>query len=252
MTLIQITTMNSAFKKTPAFFYSEQEPARFEVVAVEITQINDDAVYASLPAYGDKEVLIPTSEIYVKRHKKLTDYVKLGQLMIGQVIRVEGDSIDVSLKDMKPGETKEALDTFHRHMKVHNIIKMMPDVESIYSEYIWTLPEDVDRYAAFEEVRALEPNEENPYDFPAPLVEMIHKKMPALTYTADEEVTLRFGTFHDGVQRLNAELAHIASLPNIQVIVIAPPKYKIVATDKTPVRAAARLKEVIDALPSPC
>jgi translation initiation factor 2 alpha subunit (eIF-2alpha) len=246
--------MNNAmsYKKTPAFFYSEQAPSRFEVVAAEITQINDDAVYAMLPAYGDKEVLIPTSEIYVKRHKKLTDYVKLGQLMIGQVIRVEGDSIDVSLKDMKPGETKEALDTFHRHMKVHNIIKTLPDVESIYSEYIWTLPEEVDRYAAFEEVRALEADEENPYEFPTALVEAIHKKMSALTYTADEEVTLRFGTFHDGVQRLNEELARIASLPNIQVIVIAPPKYKIVATDKTPARAAARLKEVVAALSPPC
>jgi translation initiation factor 2 alpha subunit (eIF-2alpha) len=87
---------------------------------------------------------------------------------------------------------------------------------------------------------------------PEALLTAIKAKMPPTTYTADREVMLRFGAYHDGLARLRAALAALAAKEGVEVFLVAPPKYRVVARDRTPVRAASRLAAACEGLPTPC
>lgn len=240
-------------------FYRAELPAVNEVVAADITNIDDTAVYCTLPAYAGIEAMLPTTEVGVKRGKRVVDYVRVGQLLALSVIRVEGGNIDVSLKQCRAEEGRVALERYHRDARVDLIVRTAAaqdpaQTASLYGEVVWPLhDEGVDVYEQFEEARiALEDGTATRPEFSATLLAAIKAKMPPTSYSADREITLRFGTFHDGVARLRAALATIAAIDAVEVFLVAPPKYRVVAKDRTPARAAARLAAACERLPIPC
>lgn len=215
-----------------------------------VRSISDVAVYCTLPAYGDMEVLLPTSEINVRKHRKVADYVRVGQQMPVQVIRVEPGRVDVSLKQVRAHEAAATTDQFHHDARVNLVVRtaaaQSPEkVRELYEQHIWPLE---DPYALMEEIRA----GGDAGALPAELVAAVMAKFPEASYTATEDVMLRFGTFHDGAARLTAALQTLAEREGIQVLVVAPPTYRLVATDKTPARAAARLAAARAAVPAVC
>lgn len=247
----------------PTFFYAQERPSLGEIVVATVTSVGDVAVYGVLPAYGSLEVMLPTSEIYVSKRRKVGDYVHVGQTVVVEVIRCSTEGlVDVSLKKVAERERDEVLALFHRDQKVNLIVRtaaavttQLPHVAAnqdltavmtLYRDVVWPLGKDP--YAIFEEVRA----GGSDTNLPPALVTAIHQKLPEATYTKSEEVMLRFGLYHDGVGRLNAALQHLAALENIQVVVVGAPKFRLTATDKTPARAAARLAAAVAQVPVPC
>lgn len=242
------------------YFYPSQTPAIGDIVIAVVKTISDVAVYCSLPAYGGREAMIPTSEMNIKRYKSVNDYARVGQQMAAQVLRVEGEAIDLSTAQVREAEGKEAMNQFHRDRAVDLILRTAAGqdpakTEALYREIVWPrllavttegteIPLKSDIYELFEEVRACEEGAPLPISLPEELVTAIRKKMPESHYTAEREIFLRFGPYADGVQRLNAELQRLAQIEGLQVFVVAPPKFKIVATDKTKARAEARVAAV--------
>ena len=96
------------------FFYPERQPALSDIVVAHVKEIRDVAVYGSLPAYGDLEFMMPTSEINVRRGKRIADYVRVGENIVTQVISTTGGKIDTSMKLVREEEAKEAMD---RHIR---------------------------------------------------------------------------------------------------------------------------------------
>lgn len=218
-------------------YYPSEKPSQDDIVVARVTSFTDVAVYCTLPAYSDIEAMIPTSEINIKRHKAVRDYVRVGQLLTAQVIRMD-KNIDLSLKQVREEESAATLVDYHKAMKVDLVVRSAcaqntDDIATMYRDIIWKLD---DAYAVFEQVKAGSAS-----CLPANVVAAIMQKMPNATYTAEKDVTIRFGSFADGVQRLNAELGRLASLDGVQVIVAAPPTYRLVARDKTQAMADARL-----------
>jgi translation initiation factor 2 subunit 1 len=247
----------------PTFFYAQERPKPGDIVVATVTSVGDVAVYGLLPAYGFLEVMLPTSEIYVAKRRKVGDYVHVGQTVVVEVIRCSATGlVDVSLKKVAEREREEVLTRFHRDQKVNLIVRSAAAaatrgnsvvtadpaaVATLYRDVVWPLGEDP--YTVFEEVRAGGAMAET---LPPALVTAIHQKMPEASYTASEEVMLRFGPYHDGVARLNAALQRLSALESIQVVVVGAPKFRLTATDKTPARAAARLAAAISQVPVPC
>ena len=240
-------------------FYRAELPEVDEIVAAEITKIEDAAVYCTLPAYAGREAMLPTTEVGVKRGKRVLDYVRVGQLLPLAVIRVAGENIDVSLKQCREGEGKAAMERYHRDARVDLIVRTAAAQDpgkttALYSDVVWPMQDrEEDVHNQFEEARiAMEDSAPTRPEFSAELLAAIKAKMPPVTYTADRELMLRFGTFHDGVVRLQAALADLAAKEGIEIFLVAPPKYRAVARDRTPARAAARLAAACAALPTPC
>lgn len=244
---------------TKMYFYQEREPALGDIVIADVTNISDVAVYCTLPAYGGLEVMMPISEINVRRHKKVSDYIRVGQSVPVQVIRGEGDRIDVSLKQVHEHEAKTCTERHHRDARINLIVRTAANLDAtatevLYSDVIWSLPPNTDVYGLFEEVRACDEGETLPTGaatFPPALVAAIRAKLPAASYMAEREIMLRFGPYHDGADRLSAELRRLAALDGVAVFVVAAPKFRLVATDKTRARADARLTAALTSIPVP-
>lgn len=244
---------------TTMYFYQDKEPALGDIVIADVTRISDVAVYCTLPAYGDLEVMMPISEINVRRHKKVTDYIRVGQSVPVQVIRHEGSKIDVSMKQVRDHEAKACIERHHRDARINLIVRTAANLdpvatEMLYRDLIWSLAPETDVFSLFEDVRACEEGDALPTDaveFPPALISAIRAKLPAASYTAEKEIMLRFGPCHDGVDRLSAELRRLATMDSVEVFVIAPPKFRIVVTDKTRARADARLAAAISSIPAP-
>ncbi len=237
------------------FFYPERQPALSDIVVAHVKEIRDVAVYGSLPAYGDLEFMMPTSEINVRRGKRVADYVRVGENIVTQVISTTGGKIDTSMKLVREEEAKEAMEKFHKSNRVFNIVRCAlglgateADIEAVYEEHLWPLV-DEELFALFESIRA---GGQVPDGFPASIVAEIMARMPAPVFTASAERMIRFGQFHDGLDRLNAILKRMAALEGIQVHVLAPPKYRIQASAGTQEEADNRLAAAVAAIPAPC
>jgi translation initiation factor 2 alpha subunit (eIF-2alpha) len=248
----------------PSYFYATRTPAVGETVVATVQQIKDVAVYATLPAYGDCEVMLPTSEINVRRGKRVSDYVRVGQDIAVAVIRDEGDKFDVSMKQVREVERDAIMEKYHRDSKVALLVRTAAtdptvSVDALYRDVVWPLiewleeeqededgPHDV--LAVFEAVRG---GDAAPVAIPPALHAAIMQKLPAPTWREEAEFMMRFGTFHDGAARVAATLTRLSQMPGIEVHVVAPPKYRLVATATTKAEAAALLAAAQATIPDP-
>jgi translation initiation factor 2 alpha subunit (eIF-2alpha) len=229
-----------------SFFYPERIPAVGTLVVANVTVIREEDAFVlcELPAYGNLEVLLTTSEIAVKRKSKLRDYVRVGQQLVVTVIRYIDEKMDVSLKQIHADEAKRVLEKFHRDAKVNLIVRTAAELdplvtERLYREWVWNVDVE-DQYARFEEIRAnLEDSDEE--TLPPELIAVLRTKMPLVPQSVHADIQLLFLT-SDGSARLSAELRRLAAM--VTVIVVAAPKYRLVATDVTRARAQARLDAV--------
>lgn len=241
----------------PHFFYPAQIPDEGEFVVVEITKIQDMAVYCTLSAYGDLEGMIPITEVGIKKHKRVTDYVRIGQMVVAQVLSVnegEGEratSIDLTMASVREEERAAALGRYHRDLRVSNLVRCAAGAnkefhDRIYAENVWPQGEGVTAW--LERIRVGAETEGIPAEFVAAV--MLRYPMPS--YTEATDITVRFGVFHDGVARLNAFLQELAARPGVQVVVTAPPKYRVTATAATREQAASLLAEAVATVPALC
>jgi len=247
----------------PTYFYAVRTPAVGEVVIATVQQIKDVAVYATLPAYGDCEVMLPTSEINVRRGKRVGDYVRVGQDIAVAIIRDDGNKFDVSLKQVREVERGAAMEKYHRDSKIALLVRTAAtdptvSVETLYRDVVWPLMEWIaqqedegrshDVLAVFEVVRG---GGESPILIPPALHAAIMQKLPAPTWREEAEFMMRFGTFHDGAARVAATLTRLSQMPGIEVHVVAPPKYRLVATATTKAEATALLAAAQATIPDP-
>lgn len=268
----------------PLRFYPDLLPTVGTLVVAIIGAIHDTSVDCTLPAYGDVAVLLPTSEIPVRKHRRVTDYVRQGQLLVVDVVRNIHGQVDVSMKRISESEGSAVLAKYHRDAKAHLIVRTAADLDEgaaiqLYTTVVWPLMEQhtgdgsdthttSDILSVFEEVRSQSSvvgedvalprcplntgiasvpicSVHRPHSLPAALVRAIHTKLPERTYTAVKEVRLQYAIGGGSVADLNATLRRLAALEGIQVFVTAPPLYRIVATDRSPASAAARLATAV-------
>lgn len=244
----------------PHFFYVERLPAEREFVIVEITKIQDMAVYCTLSAYGDLEGMIPITEVGIKKHKRVTDYVRIGQIVVAQVLSVDkgkGDQaphIDLTMGVVHKEERETAITRYHRDLRVNNLVRSTAGEDRalynrIYAEYVWPQGEEINAW--LEKIRVGELTAEANGILPE-FVATVMLRYPMPSYTEATDITVRFGVFHDGVARLNVFLQELAARPGIQVVVTAPPKYRVTATAATKEKAAAMLAETVALVPPVC
>jgi translation initiation factor 2 alpha subunit (eIF-2alpha) len=226
-----------------------------DIIIANVKEIRDVAVYGTLPAYGDLEFMMPTSEINVRRGKRVADYVRVGENIVTQVISVTGGKIDTSMKLVREEEKTDAMERYHKSCRVFNIVRCAlglvateEDIKQVYEAHLWPLVDD-ELFSLFESIRA---GAQPPDEFPAAVVAEIMARMPAPVFTASAERMIRFGHLHDGIARLNAELKRLAGSEGIQVHVVAPPKYRIMATAGTQEEANNRLAAALTPIPAPC
>jgi translation initiation factor 2 alpha subunit (eIF-2alpha) len=233
---------------TVKHLYPKEAPALNDIVIADIQSIQDNAVYARLPAYSGLEVMLPASEINVRKHRRISDYVRIGELTPLRVIRIAGSIIDVSHKHVAEAERAPALEEYHRRLRVDQVLRSAAAYDpvalrALYESEVWAFELD-EVWSRFEEIRASGSTG-------TPIERAVQLRFPLASYTAEKEVIIRFGLDPVGVTTLSAELRRIAALEGITVIVVAPPRYRLVATGPTKARADVTLAAAIATLKVP-
>jgi len=261
----------SALSREPRQFYPEALPPVGKIIIATIVRITDTAVYCELPAYRDATAMIPLSEIYIKRHKRVSDYVKEGQTVVAQVLR--HDPMDLSMKIVREAEREAALAAHGRDSKIHQIARVAAEgsathLDELLRGHVWPrgclsdsstrgFEKDSggdDTYngeAVMAWMQAVRGGE-RAAGIPVSLLNAIMTGLPEPIVSITKEVVLRFGTFHDGVARLNAILGELAAIPGLSVVVSAPPKYQLVATGPSATAANAILAVAMERIPAAC
>ena len=258
----------SALSKEPRQFYPEALPPVGKIIIATIVRITDTAVYCELPAYRDATAMIPLSEIYIKRHKRVSDYVKEGQAVAAQVLR--HDPMDLSMKIVREAEREAALAAHGRDAKIHQIARVAAEgsashLEELLREHVWPRGfekdsaargclSDSDAYdgeAVMTWMRTIRGGA-GPVGIPVSLLNAIMAGLPEPIVTNTKDVMIRFGAFHDGICRLNGLLAELAAIPGLSVVVSAPPKYQLVATGPSAAAVEAILTAATARIPVAC
>ena len=230
-------------------FYAEAQPPVDTLAVFVVDRVEDTAAYGHLPAYSNAPAMIPSAEINIRRHRRITDYVREGQTVVAQAIRQTAAGLDLSLKQVRAEETTSVMADFGRDSKLDQILRTAvtegtaDTVEELYRAFVWPTGHAA-AITRFQAVRA-GVDATAAVGLPTGLVEAIMSRLPEPIHTRSGDITLHFGTYHDGVERLNAELQRLAALPGITVTVVAPPKYRITATGRTPAEAERILAEAI-------
>lgn len=212
-------------------------------VIAEVLDFTDTVVDVVLPEYGRKDAIIPTSEIKVKRGKRVGDYVKKGKDVVAQVIRVDEEGrLDLSLKVVTKEDEAKVRERYAKAQKVHSIVCTAAsyNAEAVKDLYAALGTDFQALHALFEailvreaegEAEAVGEEEENAtHTLPSSalneaLLKAIHMRMQIPSYTVEKEVVLLSKTVEETEQKLNALVEK-----GCKVYVTAPPKYKITVT----------------------
>jgi translation initiation factor 2 subunit 1 len=232
--------MDTIIKQIP--FYTNPRPSIDSLVVADVVDFNDVIVNCTLPEYCGLEAIIPTSEIKVKRGKAVRNYVKKGQQIVAQVIRIdEQGRVDMSLKMVKEDEQVQTMDTYHKTLKVLQICGAAAN---------YKLERTIELYSL---TQSLAEDYESPYKYfeaclveeataPTPEIqEAIQKRIQTPSYTCEKEIQLRFSE-PNGVERITKQLNEWHA-QGFQVFIVSPPKYKIVATANSLAKAQTLLDQ---------
>jgi translation initiation factor 2 subunit 1 len=234
--------METLLKTIP--YYTSKTPSMDSLVIADVYEFNDVIVNCTLPEFCGMEAILPTTEIKVKRGKAVRNYIKKGQQIVAQVIRIdELGRVDLSLKAVRADEEEAVLDKYHKTLKVLQAIATASNYNYDKTIELHSITHDQAR------------EYESPYQYleaclvgedtaPSPEIQQaIQKRFVMPSYTCEKEVSLRFSE-PNGVELITKQLNTWCE-KDIQVFVLSPPKYKLVATANSKVKAQAILDSVV-------
>jgi translation initiation factor 2 alpha subunit (eIF-2alpha) len=101
---------------------SEQLEER-QLVLCTVDKIMGTTVFVKIEGYNNEEGIITTSEISPGRIRNIRDFVVPGKKIVCQILRIEGNRIQLSLRRVKPSARKELLEKIDKERSYIAILK---------------------------------------------------------------------------------------------------------------------------------
>src|SRR5271155_2011469 len=119
-------------------YYPKEIPEVGELVMASIDTQNEHGFLCSLLEYGGLEGYLPMSELSRKKVRTIGSYAKIGQQAIFQVLRVDGNYVDLSKKYVRDAERKLGKDKYHRSKDVYDIFRRVSELTGCDMQEIYT------------------------------------------------------------------------------------------------------------------
>ncbi|EED43708.1 protein translation initiation factor IF-2a [Enterocytozoon bieneusi H348] len=115
-----------------------------QFVIVKIIKIEDNIITAKLLEYTNIEGLIMPNEISRRRIRNITQVTKLGRIEVCQVLKIENEHVDLSLKQVDEDDKSSALERYKKNKLAYSIAEKIAkklnkttcDIYQIYDEEI--------------------------------------------------------------------------------------------------------------------
>jgi translation initiation factor 2 subunit 1 len=134
----------------------DEWPEEGELVVCTVRQVKDFVAFVSLDEYGNREGLIPISEIATGWIKYIRDHIREGQKVVCKVLNVDTSRghIDLSLKDVNEHQRREKIREWKNESKARKWIGFVAEASGTPADVIETAlyQKFGDLYSAFEEI----------------------------------------------------------------------------------------------------
>lgn len=106
-------------------FFVDEFPEVESLVVVQVKRLTDMGSYVSLLEYNGREGMLLHSELSKRRMRSINKHVRVGQVMVCLVLRVEEDKgyIDLSKRRVAPEDAASKEELFAKAKAVHGIMR---------------------------------------------------------------------------------------------------------------------------------
>jgi len=240
----------------------DEWPEVGELVIATVNEITDYGAYVRLDEYGGKEGFLHISEISSGWIRNIRDYIREDEKVVLKVLRVDPakNQIDLSLRRVTQREKREKILLWKRSRKAESLLRSASQKLGISLEELYNvIAEKVENSfsdiyegleAAAQEGAEVLVKRGIPEDIANVLAETAREKIKVTAVKAKGILNMTC-LKPDGVLRIKEALMKARERGasrgvNVNIYVIAPPKYQIEVTAKDYKEANAVLKKVAD------
>lgn len=250
-------------------FYENKYPKNEDLVMVRVRTVESLAAYVNLIEYedadgpvGGREGMVLLSELSRRRIRSIAKLIRVGRDEVVQVLRVDEEKgyVDLSKRKVVRDDVPDFEDKFNKAKAVHSILRHVAEtckvvLEDLYTNIAWPLYRSHGHAheafkASISDPDAVFGKIDMPDNIRESLYKDIRRRMAAqpIKFRADIEVTCFTA---EGIDAIKAALfAGMKSCPkqDIQVRLLAPPRYVLFTTMYDRQRGVAVLQNAIDVI----
>jgi translation initiation factor 2 subunit 1 len=231
----------------------------------------DLADYDGLPSEEHARGMIHVSEVSSRWIKNIRNYVRIGQIIVCRVLRVDPSKghIDLSLRRVNSAQKKKVLKERKYAVKFENLLQFLTEAEGIkmsldeaYELVGWPILELFDYYQ--ETIEALKENGDQvfqnlssiPENIKEAFLKIVDENVEIATVKISGKVKLMY-TDGDGIEKIKETFLNIKNIienprdtRKLEISYIGAPFYKIEVTSKDYLDAENILSDAVEILDS--
>jgi translation initiation factor 2 subunit 1 len=231
----------------------------------------DLADYAGLPSEEQARGMIHVSEVSSRWIKNIRNYVRIGQIIVCRVLRVDPSKghIDLSLRRVNSAQKKKVLKERKYAVKFENLLQFLTEAEGInmslneaYEQVGWPILDFFDYYQ--EAIEALKENGEQvfqnlpsiPKNIRDVFLKIVDENVEIATIKISGKIKLMY-TDGDGIEKIKDTFSNIKKIienprdtRKLDISYIGAPFYKIEVISKDYLDAENILSDAVEILES--
>ncbi|MBI4021640.1 MAG: hypothetical protein HY369_05340 [Candidatus Aenigmarchaeota archaeon] len=224
-------------------------PERDELVVCRVIKLFPNSATVQLLEYN-RPGMMHVSEVASRWVRDIREFLKENQYVVCRVVRVEGETISVSMKRVRHEDTSKAMNEFKRERKAENILEqiaktMKKSLEQAYQEVGFLLQEEFGSLTKAFDLAVKNPDllktKGVPPAWAKAITEVVQKRFGGKTYVLKGDLELRCYQ-PDGIAVIKSLLAGVEKR-GFQVSYISAPTYRLVATGNDVKKLRAAIEE---------
>jgi len=228
------------------------KPYRGELVICKITKIHPNSAFAELIEY-DVTGMIHVSEVALKWVRDIREFLKENQYVVCRVMRIEGDSISLSVKRVRREDSDRKLSEFKRETKAEKMLelvgkKMKKSLDETYEEVGYKLQDEFGSLVKAFEFAVKDPallkSKGIPNKWVDVIVEIAKKSYSEKTYEVKAKLNIVCYQ-SDGVDVIKRVLSGVEG-EDIEIKYISAPEYMLVGKGKNYKKIEARIRDAAE------
>lgn len=227
-------------------------PSERELVICKITKVHPNSAFAELIEY-DLTGMIHVSEVALKWVRDIRDFVKENQYVVCRVMRIDGDSISLSVKRVRREESDRRLNEFKRENKAEKTLelagkKMNKTLKQAYEEAGYRMQEEFGSLVKAMEFAVKDPNLMKSKGIPKAWVDALSETAGKSYSEKIYEVRAKMNIVcyqSDGIDVIKKILSDIEK-DGVEVRYVSSPEYVLIGSGKNYKDIQSKIREAAE------
>lgn len=229
----------------------KDKPEVGDFVVVTVEDVDKNSAYADLDEYKDLTGLLHISEVSRSWVQDVSKELDEGEKTVAQVIDIDGDSIDLSLKRVNDTQKRRAMEKWNKEKKAEKFVEELKEElgmsdDEIFEEIIFPLQEEFgSTFTAFEMAIGAEETLQEMFeqDVIETIQDVARENINLKQEKLEGEIKLAFNS-PDGVSKIKEAFKDLEE--GIEVKYVSAPTYSITAYGRNQELAKDRMDTAVE------